>query len=280
MIANTLRGAVAAAVLFTGASLAHAAAKPDVRLYALDCGTVQFKDFGIFADTGEYDGKPATLAASCFVVKHPNGILVWDTGLGDKLADKPAESPSGIRLSISKTMADQLAEIKISPADVNFIAFSHFHFDHLGNAGLFGAATWLVNSKETHWAEQTPPPFGVDPSTLAAYKTAKTKPVDGDYDVFGDGSVKILKTPGHTPGHQVLMLTLAKSGTVILAGDLWHTRENRAQRRLPSFNDSRADTLASMDRVEAIAKRTKARVVIQHDPADFKALPAFPAYLD
>ncbi len=104
--------------------------------------------------------------------------------------------------------------------------------------------------------------------------------IDGDYDVFGDGSVRILKAPGHTPGHQVLMLKLKKSGTVLLSGDLNHVRENRRHRRVPPFNTDRADSLASIDRIEAILKNTKGRLVIQHDERDFKALPGFPKYLD
>jgi len=92
--------------------------------------------------------------------------------------------------------------------------------------------------------------------------------------------VRILKAPGHTPGHQVLILKLGKSGTVVLSGDLYHVRENRTHRRVPVFNTERADTLASMDRVERIVKNTKARFVVQHDPRDFQALPRFPAFLD
>ncbi len=125
-----------------------------------------------------------------------------------------------------------------------------------------------------------PTPFGVDPSTFTAYKTAKTQMIDGDYDVFGDGSVRILKAPGHTPGHQALQLKLKKTGVVILSGDLYHTRANRAAARVPGFNVSRADTLASINRIEKIVKNTKAHFVVQHDPDDFKSLPKFPAYLD
>jgi glyoxylase-like metal-dependent hydrolase (beta-lactamase superfamily II) len=163
---------------------------------------------------------------------------------------------------------------------MTYVAFSHFHFDHTGNANLFGAPTWIINSAELAWALGTPTPFAVDPSTFSTYKTAKTQMIAGDHDVFGDGKVKILKAPGHTPGHQVLEIKLRKSGTVILSGDLYHTRDNRKYRRVPTFNFERADTLASIDRVETIVKNTKARVIVQHDLADFKALPKFPAYMN
>ena len=256
---------------------------PGVRLYALDCGRLEFKDMGFFADTGEYDGTPGKLTASCYVIKHAKGVLVWDTGLGDKIA----EMPQGLDLfgglmheSVPVTLVAQLKEIGLAPADVTYVAFSHLHGDHVGNANLFGASTWILNSKEIAWATATPPPLGVDPALFSAYKTAKTQMIDGDLDVFGDGSVKILKAPGHTPGHAVLEVKLKKAGVVILSGDLYHVHESRTFQRVPTFNDSRADTLASMARIEKIVMNTHARFVIQHNEEDFKALPKFPAYLD
>jgi len=253
-----------------------------VRLYALDCGHINFKDMGLFADTGEYDGKSGELAAPCFVIRHPKGTLVWDTGLGDKIAanKEGLDAAPGIHMSVPVTLVDQLKTLGLTPADVTYIAFSHFHFDHTGNANLFGAATWIINRLELAWAESTPAPFGVNADNISAYKTAKTQLIDGDYDVFGDGSVRILKAPGHTPGHQVLEVKLKHAGVVILSGDLYHTNDNRTFKRVPPINVERADTLASIDRIEKIVKNTHARFVIQHSPQDFKRLPKFPAYLD
>jgi glyoxylase-like metal-dependent hydrolase (beta-lactamase superfamily II) len=178
------------------------------------------------------------------------------------------------------TLQKQLQDIALAPSDITYMAFSHQHFDHTGNANLFPASTWIINKAEMDWASATPAPFGVDASTYSAWKSAKTQMIDGDYDVFGDGSVRILKAPGHTPGHQVLMLALTKVGAVVLSGDLYHTRENRKFRRVPGINVERADTLASIERVETIVKNTKGRLVVQHDPLDFRELPKFPAYLD
>lgn len=253
-----------------------------VRLYALDCGHVDIKNMSVFSDTGEYDGKPGAIVVPCFVIRHPKGMLVWDTGLGDKLAENKAgvDLAGGFHMSLPVTLADQLKTLGVAPTDVTAVAFSHFHFDHTGNANLFGASTWIINKAELSWALGDPMPFAVDPSAFSACKAAKTQMIDSDYDVFGDGSVVILKTPGHTPGHQVLEIKLKKSGTVILSGDLYHTRDNRKYRRVPSFNYERADTLASIDRIEKIIANTKARLVVQHDPVDFKALPKFPDYFD
>jgi len=230
---------------------------------------------------GEYDGKPLAVADPCFIVRHPRGILLWDTGLADQMAETKGgvDGGGGTRFIVTATLAAQLKALGLAPADVTYIAFSHMHFDHTGNANLFGGSTWILNRAELAWAESKPGPF-VQPDSYAAYKGAKTQMIDGDYDVFGDRSVRILKAPGHTPGHQVLLLKLGKSGTVVLSGDLYHVRENRAHRRVPEFNTERADTLASMDRVERIVKNTKARFVVQHDPRDFRALPKFPAFLD
>ena len=261
------------------------AAEPvsSVHLYTIDCGRVDVSNMAAFADTGEYDGKAGKVAAPCFLIRHPKGNLLWDTGLGDGLAEQKNGVDNGpFHLHLDKTLAAQLADIQITPADINFVSFSHLHFDHTGNANAYAGAntTWLLSKAELDWANQTPTPFGVNPPSYSAYKTVKMESVDGDRDVFGDGSVTIMAAPGHTPGHKVLVLKLKKAGSVILSGDLYHTVENRKEKRLPVFNTDRADTLASMDRIERIIKRTKARFVIQHAPESFASMPRFPAYLD
>ena len=280
-----LRRICTAVLVLAGAYVCPSLAADEIkslRLYALDCGHVEFKNMGLFSDTGEYEGKPGSAVVPCFVIRHPKGTLVWDTGLGDKLAENKngVDLPGGFHMSMPVTLAEQLKALGLAPGDVTAVAFSHFHFDHTGNANTFDSSTWIINKAELPWALADPTPFGVDPSTFSGYKTVKTQMIDNDYDVFGDGSVMILKAPGHTPGHQVLELTLKKAGTVILSGDLYHLRDNRKYRRVPTFNYERADTLASIDRIEKILANTKGRLVIQHDPVDFKSLPKLPAYLD
>jgi N-acyl homoserine lactone hydrolase len=154
------------------------------------------------------------------------------------------------------------------------------HWDHTGNANAFPDSVWIMNKAELAAASVLPPPGGVLPETWSAYKNAKNETIEGDYDVFGDGRVMILRTPGHTPGHQVLKLKLQKSGTVILSGDLYHLRTSRLLKRVPVYNADRADTLASMGRVETILKNTHGRLIVQHDPKDFQGLPKPPGYLD
>jgi N-acyl homoserine lactone hydrolase len=281
-----LRIAGIAAVLaatWSGGVSSASAAEPvqQLRLYALDCGLIKAKDLGMFSDTGEYDGKTGDLADGCFVIRHPKGVLLWDTGLGDAMAEKKDGVVNGpFQLSVKTTLASQLEQMGLTPADITYMAFSHFHFDHIGNATQFPGATWILNKAELDAANAKPPLFELTPEFRKVLAAAKQKVIMGDEDVFGDGSVRILKAPGHTPGHQSLAVKLQKTGTVILSGDLYHMRANRQFRRVPAFNYDRADTLASIDRVETIVKNTKARFVVQHDAEDFKALPKFPAYLD
>ncbi len=260
------------------------AAEPEarVRLYTLDCGRIEVDDMGMFADTGEYDGRRGTLSEPCFLIRHPKGDLLWDAGLGDRLADKPdgEVAAPGIRFVVAKPLLAQLQELGMSADDIDRLAFSHLHVDHTGNASAFTRATWLLNRKELAWVESGPMPGVTDLSHLDGRKRAKVEMIKMDHDVFGDGTVKILRAAGHTPGHQVLLVKLAKAGVVILSGDLYHTRENFERSRMPTFNYSPGETLASMDRVQRLLKATGGRLVIQHDPADITELPRLPGFLE
>ena len=273
----------ALACLAGSASAEPPKAATSPRLYAADCGSIRVGDMAGFSDLGELKGEARDFIVPCFLVVHPKGVLVWDAGLNDALAAEKNGVDHGVfHLEVKKTLASQLEALGLAPGDVTHVAFSHMHFDHTGNAAMFGSATWLLNRTELAWALSDPTPFGVSRENLAPVdkKTAKTELFVGDHDVFGDGTVQILAAPGHTPGSAVLMLTLKKAGTVVLSGDLYHTPDNHQHHRVPAFNTSRAETLASFDRVDSIVKRTKGRLVIQHSPAHYAKLPAFPAYLD
>jgi len=201
--------------------------------------------------------------------------------LGDAIADRPdgIDFAPGIHGSVRVKLVDQLKALDLKPSDIDYLAFSHWHIDHTGNANLFGDATWILQRRELAAATgPTPPPFE-SLAPVSAYRNAKIRLVDGDTDVFGDGSAQLLLLPGHTPGHQALQLRLPHAGVVLLSGDLYHSREARRLRRVPKVNVERVATLASMDRFETNAARTHARLVIQHDPRDIALLPHFPAYL-
>lgn len=276
---RTLSFAIAALLLAGAASQATAA--PEVRLYTMDCGRLTMTNADVFADDGAYKDKPASMVVPCYLIRHPKGDLIWDTGVPQAIADNPGgAAPGGIAVKVKLT--DHLKQLRLTPADIEYVSVSHSHFDHIGNAGLFAASTWIVDADERTYAFR--PGARADARSFAAYsalETSKTTLIEGDatHDVFGDGSVTIHQTPGHTPGHTVLLVRLRKAGAVILTGDMWHIAESRAARRVPRFNIDRAMSLRSMDTIEALATANKARVILEHVPADFDSLPKFPKAL-
>ena len=269
-----------AAILFAFGAANAAESTPALKLYTLDCGLTEFKDADVFSDTGEYAGKYMALPTPCYLIRHGHDWMLWDTGLSDKLAAEPkGKEIFGGRFSVKRTLASQLAVLGLKPGDIRYVGLSHLHFDHTGNVGLFRSSTFLIAAEEWAAAQAKKLPFGVDPASIAPLAKAHIKTFEMDLDVFGDGSVKMLKTPGHTDGHRSLIVTLAKSGPILITGDLYHTRMNYEKGLVPRINQ-RADTLASMDRFAKLRAATNARVVIQHAPEDFAAMPAFPAYLE
>ncbi|CAN5203375.1 N-acyl homoserine lactonase family protein [soil metagenome] len=260
---------------------AHARATPPVmKIYTLDCGLTEFKDASVFSDTGEYDGKPLALPTPCYLLQHGRDWMLWDTGLGDQLAaSSGGVEKFGGHFTVKRTLTSQLAQLGLKPDDVHYVGLSHLHFDHAGNISLFPKSTFIIPAAELAAARSKPTPFGVDPAQIAPLDQATIIPADSDYDVFGDGSVVTLKTPGHTAGHHSLMVKLPKAGVVLITGDLYHTRLNYQKGLVLRIND-RPDTLASMDRFAKLKTNANARVVIQHSPEDFAAMPAFPKFLD
>jgi N-acyl homoserine lactone hydrolase len=253
------------AALFAAALLSPATAAAqgaDVRLYALDCGVFDGMDADGFADDGAYKGQKRKLVVPCYLVRHPKGDLIWDTGL-----------PT----SKDKLLA-QLKQLGLEPKDIEYVSVSHSHFDHIGTAGLFAAGTWIVDPDEKAFAFRDQ--ARANAAGFAAYSALETSRQalieQPTYDVFGDRSVIIHQTPGHTPGHTILQVNLRRAGPVLLTGDLWHIAESLAAKRVPRFNTDRAQTLKSYELTEQLAARTKARVVRQHVPEDFEAMPKFP----
>jgi N-acyl homoserine lactone hydrolase len=265
-----------AATLALGMSLPALAqpVKPaaEVQLWRLDCGSIQVSDFDVFSDTYLYEGKPKALTASCYLVRHGDQYLLWDTGVDGGLVGKPS-SEWVFTISLKERVVDQLARIGIKPAQINYVGVSHYHDDHTGQAVDFPGATLLMGPGD--WEVVKGRPETAKRFTPWISGGGKVEAVARDKDVFGDKSVVMLDLPGHTPGHKALLVRL-KSGAVLLSGDLYHATEQVANRGVPSFNTNRADTLASFDRFQAIAKSLNAKVIIQHERADIAKLPAFP----
>ena len=270
------------ALALLAASCATAPA-PDggVKLYALDCGSFEMKSTGMFSPNHEYDGKPGKLSDPCFLIRHPSGDLVWDAGIPPSMASAPGQTLA-IMTYRAKLLEPQLAELGLKPADIEYFAISHSHYDHVGEANLFAGSTWIVDREERDWMFR---PDARKAPTFQFYsqlENAKTTLIeDGkDFDVFGNGSVTMIAAHGHTPGHRVLLVKLKNSGNVVIAGDMWHLADAQKLRTVPANNTDKAETLRSMDKVEALQRDNKARLVRQHVPEDVAALPAFPAGLD
>ncbi|HEX8215957.1 MAG TPA: N-acyl homoserine lactonase family protein [Allosphingosinicella sp.] len=248
-----------------------------LQLWRLDCGEFTINQYGaFFSDTFQYPPGPKNIVGSCYLIRNGDRYMLWDTGLTDALVGRPF-SNAAQSLRLSRSLVDQLRQIEVRPEQIAFIGISHWHFDHVGQAGRFPQARLLIGRGDIELLRATPPVDEDSARGLAHWLTGggQMDVLTGDRDVFGDGRVVMLTTPGHTPGHYALLVRLA-SGPVLLTGDLYHFTEQVENRGVPPFNHNRADTLASIDRFDRIARNLNARVIIQHEAADVAKLPAFP----
>jgi glyoxylase-like metal-dependent hydrolase (beta-lactamase superfamily II) len=271
--------AILAAAGSATAQQRRAQAPNSVRLYVFDCGSLNIPD------TSPYQLKKEELATTymavpCYLVAHPKGTLIWDVGAVPDSSFKPGGGPATLRYASSlKPLTIQLAEIGYVPADITYMSFSHFHWDHVGNANVFAKATWLVRKLERDIMFSDPPSPRTEPANYSALKNSTAVIVTKDeHDVFGDGTVILKSAPGHSPDHQVLFLKLAKSGPIVLSGDLYHYPEERTLNKIPTTEFNAAQTVTSRAAVEAFLKKTGAQLWIQHDftaNARIKKAPAF-----
>jgi N-acyl homoserine lactone hydrolase len=221
------------------------------------------------------------LAVPCYVVEHPRGRMLWDGGLPSSLASTPGwqQDALGGAVRLDRTLAQQLAAMNLGMDAFDYVAFSHMHFDHVGVANEVRGATLLIQRAEhdAAFAEGAATP-GFDAKLYEGLRGARTQILDGDHDVFGDGRVRIIAAPGHTPGHQVLFVGLEETGPVVLSGDLYHFAASRELRRVPPFNTDADQTLASMQRVERLLEETGATLWIEHELARFEQLELAPGH--
>jgi glyoxylase-like metal-dependent hydrolase (beta-lactamase superfamily II) len=266
----------ALALLSTAASATTPSA---VKLWRLDCGVIQEEDLNLFSDTYAYVGQSKQLTAGCYLIKHGETYMLWDTGLSTAGIGKPLKGPGATGESLSKSLPDQLKAIGVEPKQIEIVGISHYHYDHTGQAASFPQARLLMGKGDIA-ALRTPGSERAKPLAHWLNGEGKLEEIAGDKDVFDDQSVVMLDLPGHTPGHHGLLVKLAKQGYVLLSGDVAHFEQNYATNGVPIFNTDRAQSLASLDRFKGLAKNLRATVVIQHEAADIKKLPAFPAYAE
>lgn len=277
-LASPLRSGATLGLLALLGLPAHAA---DVALSRLDCGGApEPQSVAAFSDTYAYPALKLQLVYSCYLVRHGDRYLVWDTG-------QPADgSPQAPKVAL----VDQLRAAGIDPADIDFVGVSHYHNDHTGQLASLPGATLLLGRGDWDAVRPDTPPEGMPAADYARRRAPYAHWTSGkgtvqplsqpQHDVFGDGSVVMVSLPGHTPGHHGLLVKLAGKGSVLLSGDVTHFHENYETDGIPNWNTNRADSLASLDRIRKMAEHLKATMVIQHDPRDVGKLPAFPEFAD
>jgi glyoxylase-like metal-dependent hydrolase (beta-lactamase superfamily II) len=267
MLTMLAAGACTAAAI--GAAAPARAA--DMALTRLDCGTPQ-APIAVnqrFSDISAYPELSLQFVYSCYIVKHGDDYLLWDTG----------HAMTAPNVAPKVSIVDQLAKLGVKPEQIKYVGISHYHADHTGQVASFPGATLLIGAREWDAITAPKPAQGVNykPFEHWAKGEGKLEALALDKDVFEDGSVIVLRTPGHTPGHQSLLVKLPQMGAVIMVGDAVHFRENWDSDGVPAFNYDRAQTIASLERLKKLAANLKATVIIQHDKRDIDKLPAFPA---
>ena len=248
-----------------------------LRVYAFTCGTVT-AEFARLMEGAEGD---ITAPVPVFLIEHPKGSALFDTGLHPDCQHDPAgrlgkRLADAFRIGFApgEEINARLEAIGRDPAKIDLLINSHFHFDHVGGNALIPNATLLVQRRE--WDAGMGPDatarFGFNPRDFDLGH--KLRLIDGEHDVFGDGSVMCLPTYGHTPGHQSLRLRL-DSGETVLAADACYFCRTLRERRLPRNMYDREAMLASLDRLEAF-ERGGGRIFFGHDPEFWKTVPQAP----
>jgi N-acyl homoserine lactone hydrolase len=273
----TRKSLVAAAILMllVALSLPRASAQQSgksgiERMYVLYCGDIALNDASDFTPGAS---GPGALTVSCYLIKHRQGWVLFDTGIPDAIASMPNGQPSAVgNWTSKKTLVSQLAELGLKPSDINYLILSHSHPDHVGNVEAFAASTLVVQKAEYDWSL----PNG-KPRVNPAQKAVKA---DGDLDLFGDGSIVLISTPGHSPGHQCLLVRLPKTGAVMLTGDSVHSRANWDGHRAPARNFNVPQSLASLDRMAVVLKENNAQLWIGHELSEVPLRKYEPAYYE
>ena len=252
------------------------------RMYVINCGENHVKDVSRWTP-GVNAGQPHVFSNQCYLVKHARGWMLWDTGNADRIAAMPgglSAAGGAITAYMKKPLVDSLKEIGVTPSDIKHFAMSHAHGDHSGNANYFTAATLYVQRAE-YAAMFGPEPqkFGFITTNFEKLRANPAMILDGDHDVFGDGTVLIKAAPGHTPGHQALVVRLPKTGPVMLSGDIVHLQYSWTYRVVPSFNFDVPRSMATIDAMKAYARESGAQLWINHDMEQNAKIPKAPAFV-
>ncbi|MEP1472156.1 MAG: N-acyl homoserine lactonase family protein [Halieaceae bacterium] len=238
------------------------------RLYLFDCGAIKHTTITQYG-LKDSDTDVREIFVPCYLIEHGDKRLLWDGGLPLSFAGQPEFDLDDIhRVVYNVSLIDQLSAMKLQPADIDLVAFSHFHLDHNGAANAFADSHLLIQRAEYEaaFAETDINPI-FDPTLYDQLKDVPKTILNGDHDVFGDGHVVIVSAPGHTPGHQVLFVDLENTGPVVLSGDLYHFEVSRKLRAVPTFNTDAEESRRSFDKVEQFLVDKQATLWIEHSKA-------------
>ena len=236
-------------------------------LIVFPCGSIESSDRSLWSPGVDVNVKHS-MVASCYLIRHTKGLMVWDTGIPAFVANSSeGVSIAGgkINLFLDKPFPQSLKDFGVNSNEIKHLGLSHMHADHAGNANAFSQATWYVQEAEFNAAfSPLAKQLNFIPKTYSKLKDSKIVKLNGYHDIYGDGSVVIIPAPGHTPGHQVALVQL-ESGPVLLSGDLWHFESNHKHSRVPGFNYNVEQTLDSIKFINALVAVTGAKLFIQHD---------------
>ena len=250
------------------------------RLYVFDCGMLRFESLEGFSIAND-ETDVRDVIVPCYVIRHKGKSMLWDGGLPSSVADVAGWQGEGMQARLDRTLAEQLPGIGLDMNSFDYAVYSHAHFDHVGVANEVVGATLIIQQTEYDALFNSDSAIpAVDMTLVESLRDAERVVINGDHDVFGDGRVRIISTPGHTPGHQSLLIELENTGPIILSGDLYHFPISRSDRRVPTFNYDAEETLASMDLMEKLVEETGATLWIEHELALFETLKKAPEYYD
>jgi glyoxylase-like metal-dependent hydrolase (beta-lactamase superfamily II) len=240
-----------------------------IKIHAFHAGHIITKKVRFFGPNGAEENRDIAIPNTCYLISHPNGLVMWDAGLADPIADRPGHTLTRgkFRFTLDRTLAGQLLEIGVASEEVRYLAISHLHIDHTGNSSLFKNATVVL--QETEYRLGFGPQAADHGYHLEDYADLAQHTqwlLRGDQDLFGDGRVVLLSAPGHTPGHQVLFVDLADAGSFLLSGDLYYRQSDIEGGWMPVWNQDREITRQSMQRLEDFRLARSARWIVNHDP--------------
>jgi len=245
-------------------------------IYRLEAGFAVAPDRSIYTP-GRFQGEPVTLPCNAYLIRRAGDWILWDTGMPDELASEPEGRiiAHGLRGILPRTLRSQLQEIGVTPEDIGTVILSHGHFDHVGNAALFQHATWILQRAEFEaMVGPDAARHGYRPALYEGLGKARLQVVEGDRDVFGDDSVRVIATPGHTPGHASLLVRTPGGRAIVLSGDVAHSSFNLEHRCVPTMNADADASRRSMERIVHLLREEGAELWINHDPGHVSDVPA------